>query len=678
MTAGPQTVSEPQEQAQPKPDSWISPARYVLPWFVPAFFCFLVKLYQMAPGKGFRVVARSLGRIEATGYTGLNFWERLTFFRSELLVEFILIPLALFALYFYLPRATRILVAALVSGGIAFALYVQFLSLEEVGRYIPFHIIMAAIIFGLSDTGARREYLFTPALFTLLAGIAFIAGSVWWAAKRDGAEINSPPVKKSVRGFAAVVILAFVVLTGLAWRPLLPLTPLHENVLSSAIRAYWHEGEINTREFAGLPLEQLEQQYRAITNSPVLQPDSRYFGKSKGANVIFFILETLPARFLPPDDPLDEFPNLRRLQPKSFIAEEHYTTYPYTTRAFFSLFSGCYPSDGVKTFGEQYPGVTYPGMTNVLAEQGYETALFTPGTWSSPADKAAIGFIGFGQSVFPERKTLPSYAPKGVTPEWKANRLAMDLSSLHALKQDMERWLSEDRRFAAVFFPQASHDPYPDMVPPEEENNHLKRGRGILRLYDSWLGEILQVLEQHHALDSTIIVVTGDHGVRTRREDPSFPNGTIDEYAFHVPLRIYAPGALESAMRIPWHTSHIDVAPTVMDLLGVEKGREYKQGAAIWNPALAGRVIYFFAMQTFGSDGYYAQGRYFMWSQMTDAVYANSSQHFAARESLPRNSTEAHDVTRSISRMISFQQAWVSQVVRTEQANPDASKGKAR
>lgn len=677
MTAIPQTVSEAQEQTQSKPDSWISAARYVLPWFIPAFFCFLVKLYQMAPGKGFRVVARSLGRIEATGYTGLNFWERLTFFRSELLVEFILIPLGLFALYRYLPRAMRILVSALLSVAVAFALYVQFLSLEEVGRYIPFHIIMAAIIFGLSDPGARHEYLFTPTLFTLLAGIIFIAGSVWWAARRDGSGAASLPAKKRLREFAAVPALAFVVLTGLAWRPLLPFTPLHENVLCSAIRAYWHEGEIDTREFEGLSLEQLEQRYRGLTNSPVVRVDSSYFGKAKGANLIFFILETTPANFLPPDDPLDEFPNLRRLQPKSFIAEEHYTTYPYTTRAFFSLFSGCYPSDGVKTFGEQYPGVTYPGMTQVLAEQGYETALFTPGTWVSPADKAAIGFIGFGLKVFPDKNTLPSFAPKGVSPQWKANRLAMDLSLLESLKQSMNQWLSKGRHFAAVFFPQASHDPYPDMAPPEEEGNHLKRGRGILRLYDSWLGELLQVLEEHHALENTIIVVTGDHGVRTRREDPNFPNGTIDEYAFHVPLRIYAPGALGSTKRIPWHTSHIDVAATVLDLLGIEKGRPYEQGAAMWNPALADRAIYFFAMQTFGSDGYYARGRYFMWSQMTDAVYANSSQHFGARESLARSSAEAHDVTRSISRMISFQQAWVSQVVRPEQANPRASKGTA-
>jgi arylsulfatase A-like enzyme len=634
-----------------------------------------VKLYHMAPGKGFRVVARSLGRIEGTGYTGLNFWERLTFFRSELLVEFILIPLALLVLYRYLPRVLRILFSALVSGGVAFALYVQFLSLEEVGRYIPFHIIMAAIIFGMNDTGARREYLFTPALFALLVGLGFIAGSVWWAAKRDRADAESPEMKRDTQKFAAVSISALLLVTGLAWRPLLPFTPLHENVLWSALRAYWHEGEINTREFAGLSLEQLEQQYRAITNSPVLQPDLRYFGKDKGANVIFFILETLPSRFLPAGDPLDEFPNLRRLQPKSFIADEHYTTYPYTTRAFFSLFSGCYPSDGVKTFGEQYPGVKYPGLTKVLGEQGYETALYAPSTWTSPADKGAIGFIGFGQSVFPDPGTLPLFAPKDVTPEWKANRLALDLASLHTLKQDADRWLSEGRHFAIVFFPQASHDPYPDMVPPEEESNHLKRARGILRLYDSWVGEILQVLEQHQALENTIFVVTGDHGVRTRREDPSFPNGMIDEYAFHVPLQIYAPGALESPVHIPWRTSHIDVTPTVLDLLGIDQGRQYEQGAAIWNPALADRAIYFFAMQTFGSDGYYSQGRYFMWSQMTDAVYANSSQHFEARDLLPRNSTQARDATRSISRMISLQQAWVSQVVQSEQVKAGAAKG---
>ena len=71
-------------------------------------------------------------------------------------------------------------------------------------------------------------------------------------------------------------------------------------------------------------------------------------------------------------------------------------------------------------------------------------------------------------------------------------------------------------------------------------------------------------------LDKTLIVILGDHGLRTRREYPPFHAGTLDDVTFHVPLVLYAPGVVESTVRIPWMTSHIDIAPSVLDLLGIQ------------------------------------------------------------------------------------------------------------
>ena len=56
----------------------------------------------------------------------------------------------------------------------------------------------------------------------------------------------------------------------------------------------------------------------------------------------------------------------------------------------------------------------------------------------------------------------------------------------------------------------------------------------------------------------------------------------IDAYSFHVPLLVYAPEALRSTSNIASLTSHIDIQPTVLDLLGLEKGREFEQGSPIW------------------------------------------------------------------------------------------------
>ena len=39
--------------------------------------------------------------------------------------------------------------------------------------------------------------------------------------------------------------------------------------------------------------------------------------------------------------------------------------------------------------------------------------------------------------------------------------------------------------------------------------------------------------------------------------------------SFNVPLLIYAPGIITSAIHIPFVTSHVDLAPTLLALVGI-------------------------------------------------------------------------------------------------------------
>jgi len=132
----------------------------------------------------------------------------------------------------------------------------------------------------------------------------------------------------------------------------------------------------------------------------------------------------------------------------------------------------------------------------------------------------------------------------------------------------------------------------------------------------------------------------------------------LDDYAFHVPLMIYAPRVLDHTERIPWLTSHIDVAPTLLDLLGVEQGREFEQGSALWNPDLQKRATFFLDRHLLGADGYYADGNFFMWNYMSDAAYAGRQLHFDPAQVLASNSPAAAEVRRTISRLVALQEVW--------------------
>jgi arylsulfatase A-like enzyme len=121
---------------------------------------------------------------------------------------------------------------------------------------------------------------------------------------------------------------------------------------------------------------------------------------------------------------------------------------------------------------------------------------------------------------------------------------------------------------------------------------------------------------------------------------------------------IYAPRALEHRDRITWLTSHIDIVPTVLDLLGVKGNRDSEQGSAVWNPALADRTTFFFAKPMFGADGYTQGGQFFMWHYFSDSVYQKSIPEFDPSDITPRKSAVAHAVTSNILTMGSLERAW--------------------
>lgn len=674
---------------------WASAWRFVLPWFVPALFCVLVKLYLMATGKGFRIVARSLGRVEGTGYTGLSLWERLTFFRGEILIGFLLVPLVLLLLFRYLPRFLCTFLSATLSAGVAFALLVQIRALEEMGQFISLRLFVVGLTWGVFNPGANKGYLLTREFFIFVVGLTAIAWLVWRAARRDrqvAAFISDPQWRWRAMAYASLdvaltgrtvrldpetaavlseltrrwTILAYagiaVVFTGLAWRPLLPATPYHRNVLGRVLSSFWQESNVDAREFSGLSDQELVSRYRELTHAPVPERDPRFFGKQRGANVIMFVLETTPERFLPSGDSLEEFPNLKRLEKNSFVATQHYTTYPYTNRALFSLFSSWYPPDGIETFSEERPGRVLPGLAKALSAEGYATAMYLPSPLHGEADLSTFEAFGFDRQVFPDPTSLAAFAPSDLGPGWKVERIARDTALLELLKHDVEGWLAQGRPFAGVFVPQVGHIPWPDAEPAGGDPQIVKRGRAVVAMQDAWLGQLIAILDEHHQLENTVIVVTGDHGIRTRHEDPSFAGGTIDEYSFHVPLRIFAPKALAAPERISWLTSHIDVAPTLLDLLGVEKSRDFEQGSPIWAPALADRTTFFLARQAFGADACYSGGQFLMWSQLSDAVYESAQAHFTVREVIPPDSQQARDGLRTFARFAGLEEVWTLQL----------------
>jgi len=105
----------------------------------------------------------------------------------------------------------------------------------------------------------------------------------------------------------------------------------------------------------------------------------------------------------------------------------------------------------------------------------------------------------------------------------------------------------------------------------EERAPSVYRARydGEIRCTDERVGDIVALLRKHGVWDHALVVLTADHGESLGEHDYYFQHGAVvydDE--LRVPLVLHGPG-IPAGRRVAASVSLIDVAPTVLDLLGL-------------------------------------------------------------------------------------------------------------
>jgi choline-sulfatase len=149
-------------------------------------------------------------------------------------------------------------------------------------------------------------------------------------------------------------------------------------------------------------------------------------------------------------------------------------------------------------------------------------------------------------------------------------------------------WLDEhkDRPFFFFLHLYDPHDPY---QPPEPFASRWKAHpyEGEVAFADHCLGQVLEKLRQLGLYDSTLVVITGDHGEMLGEHGELNHGFFIYEGALRVPLVFRVPHAKAAARQVELPVSLIDIVPTVLSLVGAEVPQEV-QGMDL-SPWLAGR-----------------------------------------------------------------------------------------
>ena len=178
---------------------------------------------------------------------------------------------------------------------------------------------------------------------------------------------------------------------------------------------------------------------------------------------------------------------------------------------------------------------------------------------------------------------------------------------------------------AAVFIgTMLGHAPWP-APDGEEQLDGRARLRNITKVLDALFGRLLQGLASHDLQNEILIVVVGDHGLRLADEFASLGLGyTHSDLAFNVPFMLYAPGLFDHTLRISYATSHVDITPTLLHLVGASAQGLLHDGTYMLDPRLEDRTVFLSNSKLGPIDGYTWHGHYITYHSLSGSAQIGS------------------------------------------------------
>ncbi len=296
-------------------------------------------------------------------------------------------------------------------------------------------------------------------------------------------------------------------------------------------------------------------------------------GAATGRNVVLIALESTDARALrcygAKEDPT---PNLTRLAATALLFENAYSVYPESIKGLFSVLCSRYPA--FDTQAEDYARIRTPSIAEVLANKGYRTALFHSGR-----------FMYLGMNAVIQRRGFDTLEDAGAVSGNFNSSFGVDEP---ATVERMLTWidaLPRGQHFFLHYLPIAGHHPYATPEGgPFSGSDDFRQYLNALHFGDAALGKFLDGLRTRGLDTNTLFVIYGDHGEAFGQHDGNYGHTLfIYEENIRVPLLVALPGTWHEAIRMKRTSSLIDVAPTLLDLLGLTAPADY-QGASLLEP----------------------------------------------------------------------------------------------
>jgi len=338
-----------------------------------------------------------------------------------------------------------------------------------------------------------------------------------------------------------------------------------------------HRNALWTLAFAGggVPHRVAVREGVRWDKSPVEESRPRVFvprltGTAVGRNVVIVMLESTAAQYLrihgASEDPT---PNLTQLAGEGIVFDDIYSAYPESIKGLFSILCSRWPAYETDTARYRADRLRLPALPGLLCDRGYRTALFHSGHFGYLGMQDVVRGRGFHELHDAAAIGGPQASSFGIREETTVRRILSFVDSLGA-----------GERFCLFYLPIAGHHPYSIPEDAEKtfgEDSEFGSYLNSLRYGDRALGELREGLRRRGLDRETLWIVAGDHGEAFGQHE-----GNVGHTAFlyeenvHVPFVIALPGSAWNPGRSSRVGSLVDLAPTVLDLLGFPIPSEFQ------------------------------------------------------------------------------------------------------
>jgi phosphoglycerol transferase MdoB-like AlkP superfamily enzyme len=121
--------------------------------------------------------------------------------------------------------------------------------------------------------------------------------------------------------------------------------------------------------------------------------------------------------------------------------------------------------------------------------------------------------------------------------------------------------------------------------------------------------------------------------------------------AFNVPFLLYGPGLFEKQIRIPYVTSHVDIAPTLLALTGLQDDSWLHHGTVMLDQRLHNRATFMMNTNLSPVSGFHWNGCHYTLNDLTGKVQVRGGSSTDSMEASHCDQTSASlsdDTVRSM------------------------------